>query len=292
MTRRRYVLKVLAAAVALGLPISSPTTDEAELSLDECRQRAAKFLGVTAGELAPRTAGSGAKRTSDLHPTTYTFILPYPKDAQVEQWQREVGRVSIVVEARWGRVTGVTYQRRRYEIGTRELTEADAKRIAAAYLKAHWPYWPDGRFYSATKPSRPGAAARPVPAATQSFHWVVEQDQIRLGQGSVHVNLTTGKAISYSQHYCSAEGLSPARVTKQQAINAALSKLDKQQRAKAKVEEAYLATGWYKGRVRLVWVVWVKAPARMPPSFRGTPPIRTHGLQLDAHTGQVYMEVR
>ena len=72
----------------------------------------------------------------------------------------------------------------------------------------------------------------------------------------------------------------------------ALERLDERQRASAKVQEAYLATCWYKGRVRLSWVIYAQAPARVPPGYRGKPPVRTQGLQLDAHTGEVYLEVK
>jgi len=261
-----------------------------ELSLEQCRRIAAEFLGVAAGELVPRPRG--AKSESDWQPTTYAFILPHPKESQVEEWLRALGRAAITVEAQRGEVLNVDYEPRRYEIGQGQLSEAEAKGIADSYLETHWPHWTGARFYSATKPSTPNPAARPLRAPAQSFRWVVEENGIRVGEAGAQVNLSTGKVVSYTQHYYSAQGLPPARLSKQQAISALLERLDERQRASAKVQEAYLATCWYTGRVRLSWVIYAQAPARVPPGYRGKPPVRTQGLQLDAHTGEVYLEVK
>lgn len=285
------LVRLLVPAITLGLALGSAHSARAKLSLEQCRQRAAKFLGVAADELLPRTTGGVPKSAGDSHPTTYTFIVPYRQSAQVEDWERHLGRARIAVEAESGEVSSAWYEARRYEIGARALTEADAKAVAADYLEAHWAKWGDARFLSATKPWQPSRAPGPRLAPKQDFHWVVEEGQIRTGRGSVQVNLTTGKVLSYTQHYHSPQGLAPPRVSRQQAINALLNRLDKSQRVKASVQEAYLATRWYKGGIRLTWVVRADAPARMRPRYRGVPIVRSQILYLDAHTGKVYTRV-
>jgi len=285
-------LRVVAAPVLWLVAALAATAWGGERSQDECRKRAADFIGVAPGELELRSYRGIL--SSDRYPTLYVFLLPYPTDTGEEDYAGSGGRVTIEVNTQTGEVTNVEYDRRRYTKGTRQIGEAEAKENATAYLKQHWRHFARARFYWATKPFRPDATAGVpnLPAPEQWFRWVVEDANVRVGEASVRVNLTTGEVTAFTQYYYPAEGLLPARVTKQQAINATLSKLTDEQRTKAVVQEAYLAPRWYKGQVRLQWVVYLKAPASMPPGYRMTPPMRTYGLQLDAHTGEVYMEVK
>jgi len=292
MTRRAWLLSVIGVGLILAGIAATAPAPEPKFSVEQCRKIAAEFLGVPPGELTREGAAMLLERPTDLRPPVRVFVLPCPEGAKVPYAAQQEGRAWVVVDAWNGEVMAVEYQARRYEIGAEEISEEAARAAAQRFLKAQWRHVDRARFESASEPWRPGRFANPQTAPQQSFTWVVERQAIRVGKATLNVNLTTGEVLTYGQQYYPAEGLSPARVTKQQAINATLSKLADEQRTKAIVQEAFLATTWHKGEVRLAWVVYLKAPARMPPGYRMTPPMRTYGLQLDAHTGEVYMEVK
>jgi hypothetical protein len=190
----------------------------------------------------------------------------------------------IHVEAATGQVRIVRHQGRRMKTGPGELAEAEAKRIASEYLAAHWPFAAEATFYAALQhpPKDPDRTSR-YPPTQWWFRWYVERKGIRVGEAWVVINLTTGEVVEFLQHHWPAEGLPPPEISREKAIEETMSRLSDQQRDQARLKEAFLGTWWYKGKVRLQWVVWVDAPVGGP----GSPP-QIQGMQLDAHTGEPY----
>jgi len=260
---------------------------EPKLSFEECRRIAARFLGVRPDELERNRWGPAA--TSDgTVPPMFSFVLPYPPTADVEDWQRERGRVQIGVNAWDGQVEDADYPPREWETGSRRLTEDEAKAAAEAYLKAHWPQWGLARFLKARRQlDFPSTVKR---APEQSFEWVVEQRGIRVGWAFVTVNVTTGGVTRYAQWYYPADGLPPPRLSKDDAVKEAgkaLAQLPDEQRGKTRLTECSLLTSWRSGKTVLVWKVTYFVPARTSRGYDEHMG-REFTMMLDAHTGEVY----
>jgi len=295
MTKRAFALVLLGGAAILAATYALPPEQPIlpKLSREECRQLAADFLGVAVEELDQGGHAVLWETPRDTRPPSYAFRLPY-KDAEqgVRPEVRQFGRALVGVDGLMGTVTSAIYEGRRYEIGRQELGQAEGKAAAEIYLQKHWQYWAKARFLSATEAVRPSGVFQPATAPQQSFAWVVEENGIRTGHADVTMNLSTGEVIDYGQYYYSAQGLPPARLTKERPIREAFARVDKQARESTKLQDAFLATRWHKGEIGLVWVVWLETPSQgwTPPGVR--PRMHTSGVMLDAYTGKVLWEDR
>lgn len=284
---------VAAVAIVAAAPREIPRGGsagkvEAKLSLEECREIAADFLRITPEELLSEEGGvlEGLRTTG---PPFWTFVLPYGERRDVEDWERELGSVRMRVNAFDGQVISVQYNARQGELGDLELAEAEARASAEVYLKARWPHWPRARFLAARKPQRYANTVGRAP--DQSFTWVVEDHDVRVGWAFVTVNITTGQVTFFSQWYYSADALPPRRVTKEQALaqgNSQLAKLPPEQRRRTRMTECYLMTRWRSGKTVLVWNLSFLVPARRAGGGYHEAMGREHTLMLDAHTGEVY----
>jgi len=281
--RLRCAVAALAAAACLA---GGP--QQAELSLDKCRQVAARFLGVPPETLEHPDWVVLREEPSDRHPPWRVFTVPEADQTKGQAGQPRSAAVQVAVDASSGQVVSVTYFLRWRELGTKGLDEAEARALANDYMRTHWADAPESRFLRADAAYRPAAHGTAQDPSSQQFFWVVEEGGIRTGQAGVSVNLTTGRVFQYGQHYYAAKGLPPARISKQEATKKALEVLrDEQRRAKARVTDTYLATTWYKGQVRLEWVVYLQAPYSAASGSHMEP----YWVHLDAHTGQVYLRI-
>jgi len=290
MTRRAWVLggTGLVVVLAVAYALQPEPQFEPKVSVQECGRVAAEFLGARPDELTRSGTVMLLERPSRRRPPIRVFVLPYLEAAEVQPWSRQEGRAWVIVDAWEGVVTAAEYPPRRYDLGTRELTEAEAKAAAQAFLTIHWAHWAEARFGSASPVRRFGQVFKPQRAPEQSFGWLVREGDIHLGGATVTVNLSTGQPVSYAQSYYPAHGLAPPQVTKQQAISEAVGRLDAGMREKAQVRDAYLGTRWYRGEIRLAWVVSFSAPAgpQGPPGQE--PHVHDYTVVLDAYNGEVY----
>jgi len=291
MTKRAFALVLLGGAAILAATYALPPEEPIlpKLSREQCREAAARFLGVAANELAGGGNAAVWEMPTAARPPRYGFRLAYPPEVDVDEALRLAGRALVVVDGWSGEVVTAEYEGRRYEIGDKHLDEKEARAIAATYLEHHWVHWPRARFLSATEPVRFPPASGSARAPEQSLRWVVEENGIRTGNADVTLNLSTGEVIGYAQHYYSAEGLGPARLNREQAVGRGLAWLAAGRWGAAHSTEAYLATRWRNGRVQLVWSVWLRVSTQ--PVGPGGSPAPQYGVTLDAYTGEVLSEV-
>lgn len=258
---------------------------EAKLPEQECRQIAADFLGVRPEELQSEEGGV-LERLRTTSPPFWRFTIPYGDAEGAADWEREMGRVRIRVNAWDGQVMNVGYSARESQMGSRQVAEGEARGAAEAFLKAHWRPWPEARLVRAHREERKGTPFPPK----WFLRWVAEENGIRVGGADVQVNATTGEIVEYHQSYHPADGLPPARLTREDAVREcerALAGLPAPQRAKARVTDCYLGTMWRSGKTVLVWELLCFLPARTSVGYSDHMG-RKRLLLLDAHTGEVY----
>jgi len=245
-------------------------------------------MRVSGKDVNPRSFEPRSEE-SPLAPPSYDFVLA-SESPDTTPW--------ISVNAATAEVWSLTDRHEKDRKGQMNLSLAQARPIALRFVKEHWAHYDataelqsEDRFEWWQPP--PGTPSPPPKRPGWCrFRWVVKEGQVEVGHAEVYVNATTGVVFDYGQDYYSAKGMPPAKLTAKEAQAVAWKAIPPQSTRQFSFGGApHLLTRWAKGQPRLVW--WVPLKASWPGSARpGAPPhVHEGGVEVDAHTGEVYSKV-